>query len=145
LGCLGQQLQHKRQIKAFPKLSYLCFASSMWRMLMALILWIWWSVNESKFPNVDFLAWQSLGILSSHIEIEQTFSIACVLINLQWCCLGVENLDKLVMIYKNWLVDAWVNCKLGIGDKLGKFFVVEEMLLEENEELLEKASYFEEK
>ncbi len=68
-----------------------------------------------------------------------------MLINLQWCCLGVENLDKLVMVYKNWHVDARVNCKLIVVDKLGEFFVAKEMLLEENEELLEKASYFEEK
>jgi hypothetical protein len=44
------------------------------------------------------------------------------------------------MIYKNWLVDARVNCKLVVGNKLGEFFVAE-MLLEENEEVLEKASH----
>jgi hypothetical protein len=49
------------------------------------------------------------------------------------------------MVYKNWHVDARVNCKLIVVDKLGEFFVAKEMLLEENEELLEKASYFEEK
>jgi hypothetical protein len=36
-----------------------------------------------------------------------------------------------------------VNCKLVIGNKLGEFFVTKEMLLKENEELLEKAGYFE--
>jgi hypothetical protein len=30
-----------------------------------------------------------------------------------------------------------------LGDRLGEFFVAKEMLLEENEELLEKAGYFE--
>jgi hypothetical protein len=64
---------------------------------------------------------QILGILGSHIEIEGISFIACVLINLQWCCLGVENLDKLVMIYKNWPVDVQVDYKL-VGDKLGEFF-----------------------
>jgi hypothetical protein len=36
-----------------------------------------------------------------------------------------------------------MDCKLVDGDKLAKFFVVE-ILLKENEDLLEKASYFEE-
>jgi len=48
------------------------------------------------------------------------------------------------MIYKNWLVDARVNCKLIVRDKLRKLFVANKTLLEENEELLQKASYFEE-
>jgi hypothetical protein len=47
------------------------------------------------------------------------------------------------MIYKNWLVDVQVNYKLVVGDNMQKFFVAKEMLLEENEELLEKVSYFE--
>ncbi len=66
-----------------------------------------------------------------------------MLTSLQQCHLRVENLDKLVMIYKNWPIDAQVNCKLVVGDRLGKFFVAKDTLLEENEELLEKASYFE--
>jgi hypothetical protein len=66
-----------------------------------------------------------------------------VLISLQQCHLGVENLDNLVMIYKNWLVGVRVNYKLVVGDRLGEFFVAKETLLEENEELLEKAGYFE--
>jgi hypothetical protein len=44
------------------------------------------------------------------------------------------------MIYKNWPLDAQLDCKLVDGDKLTDFFVVEDMLLEENEDLLEKAS-----
>jgi hypothetical protein len=47
------------------------------------------------------------------------------------------------MIYKNWLLDAQLDCKLIDGNKLVEFFVVEDMLLEENEDLLEKASYLE--
>jgi hypothetical protein len=47
------------------------------------------------------------------------------------------------MIYKNWPIDAQVNCKLFVGDKLREFFVAKDPLLDENEEPLEKASYFE--
>jgi hypothetical protein len=47
------------------------------------------------------------------------------------------------MIYKKWLVDVQVNYKLIVGNRLGEFFVAKETLLEENEKLLEKVSYFE--
>jgi hypothetical protein len=47
------------------------------------------------------------------------------------------------MVYKNWPIDAWVNCKLVVGDKLrevfcGKGDVIGKIWL------LEKAGYFEE-
>jgi hypothetical protein len=89
------------------------------------------------------LAQQILSILGSHIDIEHIFFVVGVLISLQQCHLGVENLNNLVMIYKNWLVDVQVNYKLVVGDRLGEFFVAKETLLEENEELLEKEHYFE--
>jgi hypothetical protein len=47
------------------------------------------------------------------------------------------------MIYKNWSIDAQVDCKLVVGNRPGEFFVAKDTLVEENEELLEKASYFE--
>ncbi len=100
------------------------------------------NVNESKFLNVRFLARQILGIPSSLIGTEQIFSIAGVLTSLQQCHIRVENLDKLVMIYKNWPIDVQVDCKLVVEDRQGEFFVAKNKLLEENEELLEKASYF---
>jgi hypothetical protein len=31
---------------------------------------MWWVANESRFPNVGFLAQHILGIPSSHIEIK---------------------------------------------------------------------------
>jgi hypothetical protein len=106
---------------------------------------MWWSINESKFPNVDFLAWRILGILNSQIKIKWNFLVVGVIISL-WCCrVGLEKLDKLIIIYKNWLVDAQVDYKFIDGYKLMEFFfVVEKTLLEENEDLLEKTYYFEE-
>ncbi len=89
------------------------------------------------------MAQQILSILGSQIEIEWIFSVVGALTSLRQCHLGVENLDKLVMIYKNWLVDVRVDYKLVVGDRLQEFFVAKETLLEENEELLEKVGYFE--
>jgi hypothetical protein len=36
----------------------------------------WWGCNQSKFPNVGFLAQQVIGILSSQIKIIQIFLVA---------------------------------------------------------------------
>jgi hypothetical protein len=62
----------------------------------------WWKMHESQFPNVGLLAKQIFGILRNQIKIERIFSSVDVLTSLQHCQLGLENLDALVMIYKNW-------------------------------------------
>jgi hypothetical protein len=49
------------------------------------------------------------------------------------------------MIYKNWPLDARLDCKLVDGNILAKFFVVEDMLLEKNKDLFENVGYLEEK
>jgi hypothetical protein len=43
---------------------------------------MWWTTNESRFPNVGFLARQILGIMGSHIETMRIFSVASVLTSL---------------------------------------------------------------
>jgi hypothetical protein len=48
------------------------------------------------------------------------------------------------MICRNWPLNAQFDCKLVGGDKLTKFFVINDRLLKGNEDLLEKASYWEE-
>jgi hypothetical protein len=48
------------------------------------------------------------------------------------------------MIYNNWPNVVWIDYNFIDGNKLASFFVVEKTLLEENEDLLEKARYFEE-
>jgi len=42
-----------------------------------------------------------MGIVGSQIEIERIFSMAKVITGLKSCWLGIENLDKLVIIMKN--------------------------------------------
>lgn len=79
--------------------------------------------------------------MGSQIETKWIFSIVNVFTSWQRCHLGVENLDKLIIIYKNLPSDERCDYKLVDGDKLIDFFVVEDTLLEENEDLLEKVSY----
>jgi hypothetical protein len=61
----------------------------------------WWKDHAKQFSNVAFLACQFLGIPSSQIGTRHIFSVARILTSLQQCQLGMENLDKLVMILKN--------------------------------------------
>jgi len=61
------------------------------------------------FPTVGFLAWQTLRIVGSQIEIERIFSLASIFTNLKRCRLQLENLKKLFFVSKNWPNDA--NCK----------------------------------
>jgi hypothetical protein len=69
-------------------------------------LLIWWFVNEFKFPNVGFLALQIFGILGPQIKIKQIFLVVGMFTSWRQCHLGVENLDKFIMIYNNWPIHA---------------------------------------
>jgi hypothetical protein len=51
-----------------------------------------------------------LGIPTSQIEIKNFFNIARMLTSLQCYRLGVDILDKLVMIMKNWSTNAISDC-----------------------------------
>ncbi len=60
--------------------------------------------------NIYFIARQILGIHRFQIETKKIFSIVGVLTSLCHCRLRVENLDKLVIIMKNWSFDSRVDC-----------------------------------
>ena len=66
----------------------------------------WWRVNEALLPCVGSLARQYLGIPGSQIETESIFSVVGILTNLRRSRLGLENLNNLIMIYKNWPSDS---------------------------------------
>jgi hypothetical protein len=68
------------------------------------------------------LARQILGILRSQIEIEHFFSSVSVFTSLQHCQLGFDNLDALVMIYKNWPDNAQTDYKV-IEEGVVEFFL----------------------
>ena len=102
----------------------------------------WWRVNEASFPCVGFLARQYLGILGSQIETERIFSVASILTNLRRSRLGLENINNLIMIYKNWPSDSQTDCKL--YEHLADFYTAEAAILEENEDEFAQEGLFEE-
>ncbi len=69
---------------------------------------MWCITHEAQFPHE---AQQILGIIGSKIETEQIFNLAGVITNLQQSGIGIDNLDRLIMIAKNWHDDACVGCE----------------------------------
>jgi hypothetical protein len=68
----------------------------------------WWRTQERHFSYVGFVPRKILGCVGSQIEVKRVFNIANICTNL--CCsrLGMENLEMLINIYKNWPKDARV-------------------------------------
>ncbi len=64
-------------------------------------------------------------------------------IGLKCCCLSIENLDKLILIMKNYLDDHRLGCVFGPLVKSTEKYL-EDVLLEENEKLLLESSLFKE-
>ncbi len=74
-----------------------------------------WKVHEPQILHVGYLAWQILGILGSQIEIERISSMASIPTCLKKCLLGAKNLEKLVLIHKNWPHHARLDDKMVEG------------------------------
>ncbi len=89
----------------------------------------WWKSHEVRFSNVSFIAWQILGILGSHIEIKRIFSLVGVLTSLQHYKLGVDNLNKLVMVMKKFGHMMWGKIICGRGIPLMIFLRKKRVLL----------------
>jgi hypothetical protein len=77
----------------------------------------------------------------SHIVIEIIFNIIGVLTSFQCCRLGVDNLDKLVMIMKNCSVDTRSNCPQE-WQSIDEFITEKVDIIDENDTLLNVVSYF---
>lgn len=60
-----------------------------------------WKEHQAKFKAIFFLAHQIMGIPGSQIKTKGIFSMVGVLCALHMCKLGMENLDAMVLIYKN--------------------------------------------
>jgi hypothetical protein len=101
----------------------------------------WWKSHEICFLNYFFVARKILGILGSQIETKRIFSIVGMLTNLRCCRLGVNNLNKLVMVLKNWSGDAKANCPWK-WDSITGFFKEKMSIIEDNDMLLDAIGYF---
>ncbi len=69
------------------------------------------------------------------------FNLVGVLIALIHYCLQVENLDRIIIVAKNWLDDLRMNYMANVSFK--DYIKFEVTLTEENYEFIEKSKYFE--
>jgi hypothetical protein len=98
---------------------------------------VWWVAHVVKFPHVSFLFCQVLGIVGSYIETKRIFNIACVIMNLRQFRLGIDNLDRLILV-KNWLNDMHLGC-VGAKEKtLEHFLTFFDILIKEHKKLIEE-------
>ncbi len=88
-----------------------------------------------------FLAKQIMGILSSQIEIKWVFSLVGVLITLRCSHLQLENMDRIIIVVKNWFDDLCVNCKPHLNFK--QYLKTKKSLAKDNYNLMEEHNLFE--
>jgi hypothetical protein len=85
-----------------------------------------------NYSYVGFVAQQILGIVGSQIEVEFFFNIATICMNLPQSWFGMDNLEMLINIYKNWPNDVHV----GDAPYIKKFMEMEETLMNENDDVI---------
>jgi len=89
------------------------------------------------------LSWpnKSLGFLVFKLKQKKVFNLVGVLITLKCCRLRVENLDRIIIVVKNWPNDSCMNCRANTSFK--DYIKFEVALVEENYEFIEESKYFE--
>jgi hypothetical protein len=92
----------------------------------------WWRAHEVHYSYVGFVARQILDIVGSQIEVERVFNIVGICTNLRRSWLGIDNLEMLISIYKNWSNDA----RVGGSPSIEKFMEMEKILMDENEDVI---------
>jgi len=82
---------------------------------------------------VCFFALQIMGIVSSQIEIRRIFNMVGIIKGLKHCHLGIENLEKLVLIMKNLPKIPIARCTISSRVKsMEEYLDFEDYLLEKN-------------
>jgi hypothetical protein len=81
-------------------------------------------------------------LTSSQLKIERIFSLASILTGFWDCKLGLTKLDNVVAIYKNDASDSRSNCSPFLEKDITDFPL--RKLLEEGEDAIEDADFFEE-
>ncbi len=85
-----------------------------------------------------WLSLQNLGIMgipSSQIETKWVFSLVRVLKALRCSYLQVENMDRIIIVVKNWSNDLRANCKPHSNFK--QYLKIEKALAKDNYNLME--------
>jgi hypothetical protein len=84
-----------------------------------------------------------MGIVGSQIETKRIFSTSRVITCLKCCQFGIKNMDKLILLMKNWLDDLSFKCTSG-PKSFEKNLNYENNMISENEKLIVDFNLFEE-
>lgn len=95
-----------------------------------------------QFPQVFFLVCQVLGIVGFQIETQQIFNVIGIITNLRWSRLGIDNLNHLVLVIKNWPHDVYVGCDGGKAKNLHDYLQAEQIMIEEHNKIIEEKKFF---
>jgi hypothetical protein len=91
---------------------------------------------------VFLLGHQVLRIVGFQIETKWIFSVANIRTNLQWSRLGIDTLDSLVLVIKNWPSDAYVGCDGGKVKNLHDYLQARQIMIEKDNKMIEKNGLF---
>ncbi len=78
------------------------------------------------------------------MKIERILSMVGIIIGLRRYQLVIENLNKLVLIMKNWLNDPWFGCITNLLKSIKKYLEIEDGMVSKNENLIANFKLFEE-
>ncbi len=81
--------------------------------------------------------------MGSQIEIEYIFSVVGVITNFQCSKLGIDNLDCLILVIKNWPNNACIGCVVNKPWNMHSFLSIEVILIKEHKKMIKEKGLFE--
>jgi hypothetical protein len=100
--------------------------------------------NNWSGLHVVVLAHKMHGIVISQNKTKHLYSIDGIITNLQCYRLGIENLDRFILILQNWPNDVYVECVGSEPQNMQDFLSsYEAILLEEHKKLIVENELFE--
>ncbi len=72
------------------------------------------------------------------IKFDKIFTVISVIINLQQFHVGINNLDHLILVIKNWYNDAHFVCEGAQENSLNHFLTCDDKLIKEHMKFIEE-------
>lgn len=113
-------------------------------LIMCATIWNLELVGLVGATCISIFACGFFGIVGSQIEIECIFNVVGVITNFQCSKLGINNLDCLILVIKNWPNDAHIGCVVNKPRNMDSFLSSEVIIIKEHKKLIKEKELFEE-
>jgi hypothetical protein len=110
---------------------------------IALSPFTWRAKHEQQFFIISCLAQYFMGIISSQIKIERILSMVGIIIGFRHYRLGIENLDKLVLIMKILSDDLRFGCTTSLPKSIEEYLEIKDGMVLKNEKFITDFNLFE--